>query len=80
MTHPVREKYSTSNYDPKADCPFCAGTGEKERKIIDGEMCGGGPCICIFVDHEDDASTKIGRSLGTWARKQRLSMEAGAAK
>ena len=50
--------------EPKADCRFCKGTGEKLVKRLNCLTF----CICLFVDHE--ASDDIGQSLADFAKRQ----------
>lgn len=60
----LRFKYGFDGgkYDPKPDCEFCRGTGE--RKLRDGREHF---CICLFVDH--DMSDFAGKSLAETATK-----------
>lgn len=57
-------KYPDSHHDPKSDCKFCGGTGERFIKKSDITTC----CICIFVDH--GWSEQLGTQIGEFARKQ----------
>jgi len=57
-------KYPTSHRDPKPDCRFCGGAGERFIKKLNLTTC----CICIFVDHE--FCEGIGIQLGDLARRE----------
>lgn len=64
----LREKYGFSggNYEPKPDCKFCHGTGERQTRL------GLRFCICLFV--EPDFSDVAGETLAATARKLRGEM------
>lgn len=55
--------FTAIKYDPKPDCKFCKGTGE--RTLRDGDRKY--PCICACVQH--DLSDFAGETLGEVARK-----------
>lgn len=58
----------TKTHDPKPDCVFCHGTGEKWVKKHNQ----GYPCICIFVDHEysEELGTMIGQTAKTILKEE----------
>lgn len=60
----LRSKYNFTggSYEPKPDCKFCNGTGEKKLKCSDRHTF----CICLFIDHEH--SDFAGDSLGEAAK------------
>ena len=60
----LRQKYRLEGgkYEPKPDCKFCNGTGERTVKAT-GELTF---CICLFVAPE--MSDFAGESLGAVAR------------
>lgn len=57
----LQEKYGFDggNYDPKPDCRFCKGTGEKYVPKLKRSTF----CICLFVSHDicEDAGLAIGK-------------------
>lgn len=63
----LKSKYNLTNakYEPKSDCQFCKGAGERAVKSQPSRYV---PCICIFVDHE--VSDEVGTSLGRLATKE----------
>lgn len=68
----LKSKYNLGDgakHEPKADCRFCRGTGEK---IVwrTGKLTF---CICLFVDH--DASDDVGEMLATTAKNIREQMK-----
>lgn len=67
----LREKYhfDGGNYEPKPDCDFCHGEGER-TVLRTGEMTF---CICLFVDH--GFSTEAGHGLAKVARELRDELE-----
>ena len=68
----LRAKYEFEGgkYEPKQDCKFCKGAGERMAKMTPPRMTF---CICLFVDHE--LSEFAGDSLAATARKLREEME-----
>jgi hypothetical protein len=59
----LKEKYPDANYDPKPDCRFCGGTGQREKKlnsILKKKFA----CICLYVDHEwcEEMGIELGKS------------------
>lgn len=63
----LREKYKLEGgkYEPKADCKFCKGTGERFIKTLSRETF----CICLFV--APDMSDFAGESLAKVAKNIR---------
>lgn len=62
----LRAKYGFDggNHDPKPDCKFCSGTGERKVKRTGKDTF----CICLFVDHH--VSDMVGSTLGDVAKKE----------
>lgn len=56
--------FKGGSYDPKPDCKFCKGTGEKTLKSGKTTFC-----ICLFVGH--DMSDLAGETLAATAKKLR---------
>lgn len=57
-------KFQGGQYEPKPDCKFCNGTGERKLKHRDTFTF----CICLFVDHSmsdfaGDSLSKIAKEL-----------------
>ena len=67
----MRAKYGFTGgkYEPKPDCKFCKGAGERKVKTARGETF----CICLYVDPV--MSDFAGESLGATARKLREELE-----
>lgn len=67
----LKDKYKMEGgkYEPKPDCKFCKGTGERYIKKLDRTTF----CICLFV--APDMSDFAGESLGATAKKLREQME-----
>ena len=65
----LREKYKFNggSYEPKPDCKFCKGTGEKPLK--NGKLTF---CICLYIEH--DLSDFAGDSLAELAKKLKKEM------
>ena len=58
----AKYKIESAKYEPKPDCLFCKGTGERPIKSRPTEKTF---CICLYVDHS--ASDEIGQMLGKHA-------------
>lgn len=67
----LRAKYGIEGgkYEPKSDCKFCKGAGERMVKTNPPRMTF---CICLYVDHE--LSEFAGDSLAATAKKLRDEM------
>ena len=68
----LRAKYGFGEggkYEPKPDCKFCKGTGERDVKHRQGKTF----CICLFVAPE--LSELVGESLAATAKKLREELE-----
>ena len=59
----TKYKFDGGKYEPKSDCKFCGGTGEKKLKNREGSTF----CICLFVGHEE--SDFIGDALAETATR-----------
>lgn len=66
----LRKKYNLQGgkYEPKPDCKFCKGTGERFIKKLNRETF----CVCLFVAPE--LSDFAGDSLAATAKKIREEM------
>lgn len=56
-------------YEPKPDCKFCVGTGERKLKHRAGETF----CICLYV--EPSLSDFAGESIAETVNKLRTEMD-----
>ncbi len=61
----LKYKLDRAKREPKADCKFCQGVGERPIKSRPNEKTF---CICLFVDHV--ASDEIGASLSEFAKQK----------
>ena len=43
--------WTDTHHDPKPDCKWCHGTGERHPTLTNGKKIVS-PCICMFVEHE----------------------------
>lgn len=60
--------FKAIKYEPKADCKFCKGDGERSLPGLRFA-----PCICACVDHS--VSTLAGETLGKVARDELAKMK-----
>ena len=67
----LRKKYKLEGgkYEPKPDCKFCGGTGERNLKHRDGKTF----CICLFID--PSLSDFAGESLAATAKNLRAELD-----
>lgn len=67
----LRAKYGLEGgkYEPKPDCKFCGGTGERKLRHRDGGMF----CICLFI--EPSLSDFAGETLAATAKMLREEMD-----
>lgn len=71
----LKAKYKLGNgarYEPKPDCLYCKGTGERTAKDRETRFC-----LCLFISH--DMSDMTAQMLATVAGAIRRKLEKGGA-